>query len=65
MAHEETDKDAAVAAVFLLGRVVEVDEAEGPADNLGELAGGEVGLGPVGAAEGVVVEGDAVGDGDE
>ncbi len=65
MAHEEADKDAAVAAVFLLGRVLEVDEAERAADNLAQLAAGEVRLGPVSAAEGVVVEGDAVEDGDE
>ena len=60
MAHDEADKDAAVAAVLLLGAVVEVNESQGPVQNLAHLAGGEVGLSVVGAAERVVVKGDAV-----
>lgn len=62
MAHQKTDKDAAVAAVFLLGRVLQVDKANGSLDNLAELARGQVPLGVVGSAERVVVEGDAVED---
>lgn len=60
VSHQKTDKDAAVAAVFLLGRVLQVDKTNGPLDNLTELARGQVRLGVVGPAERVVVEGDAV-----
>lgn len=62
MSHQETDKDAAVAAVFLLRRILQVDKAKGPLDNLAQLARGQVRLGIVGSAERVVVEGDAVED---
>lgn len=65
MSHQETDKDAAVTAVFLLRRVLQVDKANGPLDNLAELARGQVRLGIVGSAERVVVKGDAVENGHE
>ena len=63
--HEQADEDAAVAAVLLLGRVVHVDEAEGPAEQLGHLLGDGAALELVDGGQAVVVEGDAVEHADE
>lgn len=62
MSHQKTDKDAAVAAVFLLRRVLQIDKSNGSLDNLAELPRGQIRLGVVGSAERVVVKGDAIED---
>lgn len=65
VAHEDAHKHAAIATVLLLGGVVEVEVAEWAAENLGHFVGSEAALCVVCAAEGVVVEGDAVDGADE
>ena len=65
VAHENADEDAAVAVVLLLGAVVELVELEVDAVEIAQLVDAELGVGAVGAAQAVVVEGDAVDGGDE
>jgi hypothetical protein len=65
MAHEQAHKDAAVAAVFLLRRVLKVDEAQRALQHLSHLPGGQIRLGVVGAAKGIIVEGKVVALGNE
>jgi hypothetical protein len=63
--HVHADKDATVTRVVLLGGVGEVDEIDGLVDETRHLPGGVVGLGDVAGGHAVVVEGDAVDEGDE
>lgn len=65
MPHQHAHKDAAIAGILLLGRVVEVDEADGLAGQLGDFEGGKRSFLVVGGVHGVVVEGEAVEEADE
>jgi hypothetical protein len=65
MLHQHAHEDAAIAAVLLLWRVVHVDKPEPLLQQLFELGGGVAGLAIVAGGQRVVVEGDAVDDGDE
>lgn len=60
MTHQQADKDATVAAVFLLGAILKVDESQRALENLNELLGRIVGLLVVCATERIVVEGNSV-----
>ena len=65
MAHQHADKDAAIARILLLGRVLQIDEADVAAQQLGDLVCRQGRFGAVGRAQAVVVEGDAVDEADE
>lgn len=65
MLHEQTHIDAAVAAVLLLGGVLEVAEIEGFPQQLGEPMCDDFGFVVVGGGQRVVVEGYAIYDRDK
>ena len=65
MAHVQAHEDAAVAQIILLWGILEVDEAEGLVDEIGEFLSHIVSFVLVSGRHAVVVESDAVDDGNE
>lgn len=65
MAHVQADKHAAVAAVFLYGRVVQMHKLDGPVEEGAELACRRVRFPVIPGRQRVVVEGHPVHDGDQ
>lgn len=65
MAHVQADIDSTVGSVILLWTVSQFDKLEGFLEEVGHFGREVVGILSVAGVEGVVVEGDAVDDGDE
>ena len=65
MLHMDADKDATIAAILLLGRVRQIEELERLPQQRRQSLRRQPRDVLVAGVEGVVVEGDAVDDGDE
>lgn len=65
MTHVQADIDSAIGTVILLWAISQFDELQGFLEEVGHFGREVVGVLSVAGVQGVIVEGDAVDDGDE